>query len=276
MKAFSKILIPTDFSKASRRATEYAIDFLEGKPTELIFLNSYEPPHMGSGMLISINDILEKESLSGLKKEMMWLEREGKLNGHSCKTLTGKGQPIDVINSIGENQHADAIFIGNNGASGFKKALYGSNTGEIIGSSTLPVFSIPHESTYNGIKTMCLSYDGKAFENPNILPELERLRSMKNAQLTVFHTRTPKNEKFKERVEKNLEAFKEHIPADKLKVDIIESQYSDDGLRSYFDENTFDLICMVPRNESFLEKFLPSQTQNMASIAKNPLWTFHD
>ena len=71
-----QVLIPTDFSESARHAVDYAFKLFPHNDFEVHLLNVYEMVHASSEMIISIDDILKRNSEQGLKKEKEQLENE--------------------------------------------------------------------------------------------------------------------------------------------------------------------------------------------------------
>jgi hypothetical protein len=52
-------LIPTDFSPNAQKAADYAVR-LFSDVSELVLVHTYQIPHSGANVLISVQDLLEK------------------------------------------------------------------------------------------------------------------------------------------------------------------------------------------------------------------------
>ena len=63
------ILIPTDFSTTAQTAANFAISIFGTEEINYHLLNCYEEPHTSAEMLVSIRDLLSKDSLEGLASE---------------------------------------------------------------------------------------------------------------------------------------------------------------------------------------------------------------
>ena len=136
-----KILIPTDFSANARNAMEYAISMFSYDNVEYTLLNVYAEPDTGSDVLVSISDLLLKESKKGLKKEYDYLRRKFTTNSLTIKQRSEYGWFASTVHKITEEEDFDFVVIGTKGASGLRKFLIGSNTGDIVNKAKCPRFN---------------------------------------------------------------------------------------------------------------------------------------
>jgi len=270
-----KIVIPTDFSEAAKNALDYALNFLGKDKSDIYLLNAYEPPHMGSGMLISINEILEKESKLSLNHEISRLRDANKINGYHLDTISENGDLVGSLKKWNKKIDFDYIILGTNGATGIKGALFGSNASEVIDCSEIPVITIPNEATFKGLKKILFSIDGIPFSNDKPIKELLFLKEEFGAEIHLLHIDTPSNHEHKNRRQKTLQDIKSKL---NLAENQVHEEFCDsaiDGINSFIEKNPeFDLVCMVPRKKSFIFKF--SKTKAISIGTKIPLWTLRD
>ncbi len=270
-----KIVIPTDFSDTAKGAVDYAVAFLGNDKSEVFLLNAYEPPHMGSGMLISINDILEKESKSSLNGEIKRLIKENKLNGYKFDTISEHGDLVGSLKKWSKKIAFDYVILGTKGASGIQGALFGSNASDVINCAEIPVISIPHGYEYKGIKKILFTVDGKEYSGHKVVNELKFLRDTFNAEVHLVHVNTPSNKPYKENEDHMVFTLQRELGVADDQTQEVYNETAIDGLNNFISQNPdFDLVCMVPRKESFIFKF--SKTKAISIGTKIPLWTLRD
>lgn len=137
-----RILIPTDFSNNARQALNYALTLFGDQQPELVLLNTWQIPHTGVGMLVSIEDILREEA----ERTMEELVEELKAETKATFPINGKVQPgalSDVVRSLLRTEPYDFVVMGTLGADDVKKKLMGSNTANVVRSSSVPVIIVP-------------------------------------------------------------------------------------------------------------------------------------
>ena len=67
---------------------------------------------------------------------------------HSFKTIALYDFFVDGINAEVEKNNIDIIIMGTKGATGFKGAVVGSNTGDVITKVKCPLLAIPEDALY--------------------------------------------------------------------------------------------------------------------------------
>lgn len=271
-----RIVIPTDFSQTARNAVNYALDFLGKDKSEIFLLNAFESPHMGSGMLISINDILEKESKQALKIELKKLQIENKINGYSIETISEHGDLVGSLQKWSKKLKFDYVLLGTNGASGIKGALFGSNATQVIDCASVPVISVPGVARFNGIKKMVLAIDGKPYNNESIISEIEFLLKEFGSDLHLVFVETPRN---RETIAQRKVFIHQLIDRLKKQGNVffhqVSSESAIEGLTEFvLNQKDIDLVGMVPRKKSFINKF--SRTKSFSIGSELPLWTYRD
>jgi nucleotide-binding universal stress UspA family protein len=172
-----KILIPTDFSENASNAVRYAFDMFHGiEDVEYVLLNAYDVPHGGSNtMLVSITDILKKDSEAGLKKCLKKMEMD--TEKHNIRTISMHGTLSAVIEEILKKEDFNLIVMGTLGAGGLKKVLLGSNTSDVVKKIKRPVLIVPHAARYELPDKILLTTDFKPIRRDL---QIERLRDFAN------------------------------------------------------------------------------------------------
>ena len=270
-----KIVIPIDFSDTSRNALHYALSFLGKDKSDIYLLNAFEPPHMGSGMLISINDILEKESKSALNQEINKLKEANKINGYHFETISENGNLVGSLKKWSKKIKFDYVMLGTNGAAGIKGALFGSNASEVIDCAEIPVMTIPAEAKFNGLNKILFAYDGLSFSTQKPVEELNFLKEEFGAEIHVLHIDKPANHEHKNEIQKNLTDLKNKLKLEDFHFHKEYYESAIEGIHDFTLKNpNYDLVCMVPRKKTFIFKF--SKTKAISIGTKIPLWTLRD
>ena len=145
----SKILVPTDGSKAAQRAARYAVDLAKQLKASIIALSvidkrSFTGPTVPARktarhVIEPIEDYL-REAAEGYAGEI------GKLcdkNGVQAKTVITAGHPVEDIVKEASKAKADLIIMGSHGKSALAVAVLGSVTYGVIHKDTkIPVLVV--------------------------------------------------------------------------------------------------------------------------------------
>src|SRR5437868_2298131 len=128
------ILSPTDFSKASLAAVDYASALAQEFRSKLMLIHVYETTATFSEMAYtSITDadqairMAADEKLKALKTKI-----EKKYKNISVDTFLLNGSPADSISGFAKEQGADLIVIGVTGASKLVRLMMGSTASRLV------------------------------------------------------------------------------------------------------------------------------------------------
>lgn len=144
-----KILVPTDFSEASKVAVNYGAAFAAKTNNPMILMNNLSADTLPrAGVLINLEQKIEintMEDLTDLAKNI-----ESSINPAPdifCE-LSHMSSDAQGIIAKADEASAGIIVLGSKGASGFANAILGSVSMSVIRSSSIPVIVVPLEATF--------------------------------------------------------------------------------------------------------------------------------
>ncbi len=147
---FKKILYPTDFSDASKKALDYVKQLREAGAKEVIVLHVIDdrqiPGFIGpdegapvSGMQVEKMITLMEEDA---EKETRATEAELRESGFDVRVRIEKGIPFRDILRVEEEEEVSVIVVGSHGKGVVKEILLGSVSEKVIRKSKKPVLVI--------------------------------------------------------------------------------------------------------------------------------------
>lgn len=145
-----KLLLPTDFSKHSWNAIQYAIKLYEQRPCDFYILNTYRKESQGHDSLAldpedSFNKLSESRSKEGLGDILKRIFEIDKSVDHRFYVISRSGTLLDAVRDIVKKQEIDMIFMGAKGMHNEQKNKYGKNTLAIIQNiRSCPVMVVPN------------------------------------------------------------------------------------------------------------------------------------
>lgn len=144
MKSFNvkNIVIPTDFSKISYTAFNYAkeIGFMYKAKLHLVHVIEDIPPVFTNGSPVAIEDISpEKQTEEAITKLEEAKEELGKLSGLDITVVVRRGVDHEEIISYAKEVQAELIVIATHGHSGIMQTLLGSVAQKVIKNAKCPV-----------------------------------------------------------------------------------------------------------------------------------------
>jgi nucleotide-binding universal stress UspA family protein len=141
MSTFNSILVPTDFSAASRHALEIGIELASKFDARLTLAHFWEvPPYpyfgvMGEWDLVTpIGEAAEKQLASALAQAQQRLPR--------AISICRMGSPWQEILHVIDETQADLIVMGTHGRRGLSHALLGSVAEKVVRTSPVPVLTV--------------------------------------------------------------------------------------------------------------------------------------
>jgi len=141
---FEKILYPTDFSDASKKAVDYLVQLKEAGAKEIVILHVIDEKGMdaiyryGAGSAVEIIGAIEKEAREEGKK----IEKKLNEKGLKVKMRIETGIPLKEILKAEEEEKVSAIVIGSHGKTNLQQMVLGSVSEKVIRQAKNPVLVI--------------------------------------------------------------------------------------------------------------------------------------
>src|SRR5262245_37865060 len=146
------ILVPTDFSKPSKVAIDYAVALAKKANAKVTLITVLSP-----------GDSIRTTNMAKLhESNIKTAQKDGSRLIDSVKERFGKVdisfEPTESFDVVGEidrfatEAKADLIVMGSKGASGLRKILFGSNAAAVVENSSVPVLVVPEKANAGPIK----------------------------------------------------------------------------------------------------------------------------
>jgi len=273
------IIIPTDFSPNANNAIRYAVELDKHIHAKIILFHSYLVFVDASNLLNPTQD--EEELKKSSEKSLLKLKDEilnNNIKLHSeIETIVTGGEFNHELISISSKNKADLIIMGTTGASGLKEVFLGTNTSNIIEKSKCPVLAIPSEAKFKGINKIVFAtnYADNDFEHVHYVIDFA-----KNFNAEVIMVHISEGEPSKSYLFKSIEEFFQKVKKennyDKLSFKLIDNKDVENGINTFLEEISADIVAMTTHNRSMFQKlFDHSVTRKMAFHSHIPLMVFH-
>lgn len=269
-----KILFPTDFSKISLNAFEYAIRFASKINAQIITLHVYDLPTVTTmenyDFLLQTYDLTELSEFENYKSEVPKLRKIAeKLHlGHvPMSHVLQQGNPKEAILAAAKYEQPDYIVIGTKGASGLKEVFLGTIAERVINESKVPVLAIPQEAKFRGIKKVLYITQLENLEMDMLL-KVCRLAEAFMADVDVLQIKPYREEE----EDMLLTKWRTHFKNEQVRFTILHSTTSEGVIADYIDTNKIDIAALVVHHKDFWQRqFLFSLARNMAYHTTVPL-----
>ncbi len=155
-----KIVIPTDFSDLSKIALRYAAQFAVHGHHSLLLMNNISTESVPrAGVLINLEDKIEKNAIEDILQLKAWIESEFQPSPDIFHEITKSENSAKAILDTAKSQNAGLIIMGAKGASGITGAILGSVSSEVIRKSEIPVIVVPPEAEFKISGLLVLAVD---------------------------------------------------------------------------------------------------------------------
>lgn len=142
-QGFKNIVVPTDFSEASRKATDFAAKFANFVKGDLHLVHVVDMPILAEFQAAYPAIEMKVPEFADLNMDWTLTQMAEQLDlvGNG-KVATLTGDPAREIIAYAESHHADFIIMGTHGRKGLERILLGSVTSGIVAKSRIPVITL--------------------------------------------------------------------------------------------------------------------------------------
>ncbi len=259
------ILIPTDFSDASRNAFLYALDIASRLGSELVVA------HIHSAKEAENSNAEFSRTYNGYKQAA---EQRSASDTFNMSAVIEEGEPAESILALGQKIGADLIVMGTQGAASHDTKPLGSIAANVIGKALCPVLAVPAEASFRPIDQLLYAM---AFESSDqkVVDYLLELSEQLKSPLSCVHVSTDHSDWEDIELEEFRETYNSREDAS-ISFHMVDNADLLHGLQDIISQMRVDVLVMNTRNRSLFERFFaPSFTRSMLLYADLPLLALH-
>lgn len=269
------ILVPTDFSDASRNATRYALNLAKSLNYKVLLFHVFNMPMLASGEFSTTEMIdlheLEQDHIQRLEEEVELLKKGTDV---IIEHKSMSGFTVDEIAGIEEREKPDLIVMGLSPSDRISEFVFGSTSTDVVKNSQTPVIIVPEASHFKEIKKIVFASDLRMECEMKMHEPLKDMIEAFNSGIAILNVVKEKSDKIGKddgvsgrRIEKYFEN-REHIYHFLENNDIIE------GISEFIVSQHVDMVTMIPQKHNLIERlFKESNTRKMAFHVDIPLLT---
>lgn len=257
MDKISTILVPFNFSESSKKALDYAVNFIGKNKKKKIILGYILEEESTSIHRDNFDEIVKKYDI---KNQIEWLVTYGSLTKSLIK--------------IQKEQEINLIIMGTSGTIN-GKSLKDTNTSKLVFDIDCPVLVVPESIESFQIKNIALVLGKEEIEDREALVTLLEISQNYKAKVhvvTIINTSESYGYSNKDAKNENtLEYYLEYFYSEHS---FIENPDVLEGILNYVDKKEIDMIAIIPRNHT--KKSEPSDgklTQLLTLHSKVPVLT---
>ncbi len=271
------ILIPTDFSEASKNAVDYGVRLAKEKNAQLVLLHVFHIPVMATEdpVLMPSFDQIEDDSQIFLKEIENGLRLKYNFT-NPIESISRAGFLIDEIEDLVKEKNLDLIIMGITDAGKLAELVISSSSIGVIKKINCPTIIVPEQAVYKPINSIVFACDIENTENISTIEQVKQFAQMFNAKLMIFNMVEDHEEKAHEKAVFN-EKFASLFSNVPHSVHFITGEDLINSINAFIDTNNADLLIMVPQKHTFFwQLFHESSTKKMAFHSHVPLLAIHE
>jgi len=277
------ILLPTDFSENSWNAIQYAQNFFEKSNCHFYLLNVTKLNELTSvdTSYITTPEAIEEVQTKLAKKQLRQLLKRisqelSHNKNHRFYTLTDYDFFIESIRNHVQEKKIDMIVMGTKGASGLKKIIIGSNTGDVITQVPCTTLVVPENAKFNNITEIAFPTDlSISYHIQTLQPITEALEEF-HSFLRILHI-SKKEEDLNIGQQKYKELLEDYFINNDYSFHFLTNDNIEDALQCFVQSRDIAMIVMVAKNLNYFQRILFSPTVKEISYhTKIPFLVLHE
>lgn len=268
-----KILLPTDFSRASERAIHYALAMFSDTACEFTLLNTYGTNIEPEIAMYILNDLQAnaKNLMEGFLKGLKKFDNE---SNHTFKTEYIPISTASAIEILNQTNQYDLVVLGASGAG--NNLLFGSVATDVIRNVKANTLIIPNNTPISPIKNVAMAVDYNQVSDLKVFDNLKDILAKKDAQLTLL-TVLKDNQSADELDGLIKYEYHNYFSDSKVSDFYIKNADVEKGIKEFLEIHRADMLVMLSRHHSFLDViFNRSITRKFAYHPSIPLLSIYD
>lgn len=262
-----RILVPVDFSEASKNALLYAILLFKDSPLAVTVLHIFGAKSTAFVMK-NVDDIFERTAHENMEEFLSDIQEE--FPDVVFNTEITKNYAIDTIVEMGDSGRYDYVIMGTKGTSGLKEVFMGSVAGGVVSKTKAPVIVVPKGYEFKSLTQLILAVGDDRFSDPEVIAPLRKLLATHGSKLNLLHIAI--NEP--PQIDDALAAIDDLNPAVTY---VFGTGDTTNDLHDYMQTDDSDMLCLIRTKKEFFERLLnESVTLKSTFNCKVPLLILHD
>ncbi|CAM3568351.1 universal stress protein [Zobellia roscoffensis] len=253
-----KLLLPTDFSKNSLNAIQYAIRLYANTDCDFYILNTYAKNTSGLDSLTlldpddAFNKLSEKRSKEGLGNILTRLTFKKDNPKHRFHVLSRSTLFLDAVKDIIENMQIDMLIMGAKGIANTQTGSYGKTTISTIENiRKCPVLIVPKKATFGDSKEIVFATNFKTDFNLFDIQHIADIAKISNSSIQILGLK--ENDTLDAQQEKNKSILETYFKNIDLHFNMIHDTKMNIALQCFVQIKASAMISYVNKKQTFWE-----------------------
>jgi nucleotide-binding universal stress UspA family protein len=263
-----KILLTTNFSKASENAIAYALNLFGDSECEFTIMYASDNNPVGSP---EVDFSLIEEMYNRSKKEAILLtekiKKEDNKKFHTFKTEVIPTSPASAINILNRTNKYDFVVVGATGKG--NDILFGTTATDVVRKDQVNTIVVPEKAKILPIKNVVLAVDYLPISSFNDFDGLKEILHRKDCTLTLLNILDDEQHPNDSYTKAQYDNYFKDIKTIEY---YIRENTAEEGIIEYLEYHKTDLLVMLTRHHSFFDLlFNRSVTRKFAFNPTLPL-----
>ena len=276
-----KILVPTDFSKASLNSMEVAYDIAKRSGASITMLHVIEEAGTdsysvaGQGHPTNVEETRFMVEL--IKKSRAQLEKLVNDSKYQDVRIEGElrvGNAFHGMRTIITDHKVDLVVMGTRGHTKLEEMVIGSNTERVVRQMRCPVLTVHNKPAKvefkNIVYATAMSKDEEVFSKI-----VRRTQQIYNSTIHLVRINTPGDFQRDKVVKDYMERFAKKLQLKNFTVNVYNDLTTEEGIIYFADSINADLVCMATHGRTgFAHVMAGSVAEDVVGQSKRPVLTF--
>ena len=278
----NKLLVPFDFSEASKNALSFALQLAtKDAPCDITLFHVIEHPTASAFKTMGVNDydpmevMYMKKLIEQVEAKMAKTIEDSNTRLVKVESKIKLGNPDNEIMQEVDNEDIDLIIMGTSGSEGLDEFFVGSNAEKVVRYANCPVITMHKAANLETIKEIVFASD---FENvsEDFVRRLMSVSSLLEARLRIVIINTPANFTSSRLDNKLMDKFAKAHQIPEHTTEIYNYSNEEDGIVAYAEDIGAHMIALGTNQKKGVGHFLKgSIAEDVVNHAEVPVWTFH-
>lgn len=283
-----KIVVPTDFSKDSEEACQYAVHLANMLQAEIKLLHVFKNPVSEVKMQSNetyehyINELAREEERRAKEEMVAFTNRIRKyiadlgIEGVFIHCVLAMGNIVEIMKEISRNYHPDLIVVGTKGRREGTSSVFSGTARELVTELGIPLLAIPGPRPLDDFEKLKVIYATDFNENDHTsLNRLLLIMESFNKQITCIHIDTEHNPASEDRMDElNGYLEREYVQHD-IQCRLIDDQEVSQGIKDFAASTGANMLSFTIQKHSIFEKlFKPNLFKKILQEASLPILIF--
>ncbi len=277
----NKILVPFDFSDVAMNALNFAVQLTkQNEACELVVLNVIEHPShsafqsMGVQGYDPMENLFIKRLIDSVEAKLEDLLSQEPYKGIKSFYKLKLGNPYHEITKEINEEKAELVVMGTEGASGTDEMFVGSNAERVVRGAECPVITLREPADVAEINDIVFASNFHEV-TPNFVDHVLKLQKAFDAELKIVKINTPANFTTTRHDQELMEDFVKRFDIQNCSTSIYNYTNEEDGIVAFAEDIDADMVALGTHQRTGVGHFLlGSIAEDVVNHAKRPVWTF--